>query len=137
MEQVEPQARVLAEMVRPPAEAAAGQETLGLREPEQLVVFGSLTHNNSNMSFEVTLTKYSWLWGVIVAILLGAATAAAVTQSQVDDLRADVSELEQARIESTKDIASIKTTQASQHDTLIRIEGLLREELQRDRNNRR
>ena len=85
------------------------------------------------MSFEVTLTKYSWLWGVIVAILLGAAAGAAVTQSQVEDLREDVSELERARIDTTKDIASIKTTQASQHDTLMRIESMLREELQRDR----
>lgn len=84
----------------------------------------------------MTLTKYSWLWGVIVAILLGAATAAAVTQSQVDDLRADVTELERARIQTTGDISSIKTTQASQHETLIRIEGMLREELQRDRNRR-
>lgn len=89
------------------------------------------------MSFEVTLTKYSWLWAVIVAVLLSGVTAAAVTQSQVNDLRVDVSELETARIESTKDIASIKTTQAAQHDTLVRIEGLLREEFQRDRNRSR
>lgn len=84
----------------------------------------------------MTLTKYSWLWGVIVAVLLGAATAAAVTQSQVEDLRTDVSELERARIATTGDISSIKTTQASQHETLVRIEGMLREELQRDRNRR-
>lgn len=84
----------------------------------------------------MTLTKYSWLWGVIVAVLLAAATATAVTQSQVEDLRTDVTELERARIQTTGDISSIKTTQASQHDTLVRIEGMLREELQRDRNRR-
>ena len=85
----------------------------------------------------MTLTKYSWLWAIIIAVLLGGATAAAVTQSQVDDLRTDVTELERARINATSDIASIKTTQAAQHDTLVRIESMLREELQRDRNSRR
>jgi len=88
------------------------------------------------MATESITSKWNWLWAVVAAIFLGAATAAAVTQSQVDDLRTDVSELERARIETTKDISSIKTTQASQHDTLVRIEGMLREELQRDRNRR-
>lgn len=70
------------------------------------------------MTIETPITKFSWLWAIVVGVLLGGVTAAAVTQSQVDDLRTDVTELKTARIHTAEDIADIKATQREQTRSL-------------------
>ncbi len=73
------------------------------------------------MTSEIPIAKFSWLWAIVVGVLLGGATAAAVTQSQVDDLRTDVTDLETARIHTAEDIADIKATQRAQARSLEEI----------------
>lgn len=73
------------------------------------------------MANETPTAKFSWLWAIVAGILLSGVTAATVTQSQVNDLRTDVTELESARLETAEDVADIKATQRAQARSLEEI----------------
>lgn len=73
------------------------------------------------MSTENVVSRWNWLWAILITLGVGGITGAAVTQTQVSELRESVTQLESFRIENTEGIAEIKTTQKQQSEDIREI----------------